>query len=505
MPPLAAFAGGFLTTLTAGAVAFGAPTAAFAAGVAVATAVGSTLVTGALVLGANILSRALASESQGVNSPEVRGSIRQATPTRRIPYGYVRTGGAVFFLDDTKPPYIYVGLLLSARRVSGVIGYKIGDKAATFNPYSFETLTADFITATGPMIHLSFRDGDPNQLIDPLLAQDFPHIAPTFRQRGHATVFFRAKYGVDIDEFERLWGQVQIPNVLVDLAGAPIHDPRNPVSDPDDETTWTFGRTAALVQADYLRQNYGGRVPTSKMRWDEIADAANYDDQPVEKKDGTVEKRYTIDGVVNLDQPPLGVMQSMLGANRGFVCSHQGRLWVTSSKPQDAVLTITDKDLRGGFEYRQTSPKTDLINKVRTRFVPAEREYQTADGPILVRSDLETLDGETLEATLGLPFTQSSSAAQRLATIALEETRLQKGLTCNLPVKRCLGLRPGQKINVESTLYPFMSGSYLSAAVGIADGLNLMPVTLIEYNATLPYEWAAADEQDFKLAALEVS
>lgn len=507
MPPVIAGAGGFLTALTGGVVAFGAPTAAFAAGVALAGTVGSTLVTGALVLGANLLARSLSKETTdaGINAPEVRGSIRQATPIRRIPYGYVRTGGAVFFLDDTKPPYIYVGLLLSARRISGVRGYMVGDKPASFDPYTYAVRTEDFISSGNVRLWLSFRDGDPDQLIDPILATDFPNLDPTFRQRGHATVVFKASYGVDIDEFERLWGQVQVPNILVDVNGVPIHDPRDPSSDPDDETTWAFSNNAALVQADYLRQPYGGRVPSSKMRWDEIADAANYDDQPVEKKDGTFERRYTIDGLVTLDQTPSTVLQSMLGANRGFVCSHQGRVWVTSSKPQDSVLTIGDKDLRGGFEFRQSSPKNDLINKVRTRFVAEDREYNTADGPILIRDDLITLDGEELEATLGLPFTLSASRAQRLADLALEETRLQKGITCNLPVKRCLGLRPGQKVTVESTLYPFMNGSYLTRAVGIADSLNLMPVTLGEYNANLPYEWTTADEQDFKLAALEVS
>lgn len=513
MPPVIAAAGGFLTAITGGAIAFGAPTAAFAFGVSAAafatSGIGSLLITGALVAGSRLISRGQSTgDAYGVNAPEVRGSIRQAVPPQRVIYGYARVGGAMFFHDDLTPPYLMWGLLLSSRRVSGIDAYHVGDNLVMFNPAG-EVQTEPYIILSTAEVRLwsSFRDGDPDQAEDALIALHRPDIFSEFRQRATATAVFRAKYGADIDDFQAMWGQgVSIPNILMDVRGCGVHDPRVPTSDPDDETTWPFSNTASLIQADFLRQPYGGRLAQTKIRWDEVADAANYDDELVATASGALQKRYTIDGVINLDQNPSAIIESMLTANRGFVASNQGRVWVTSSRPRDPVLTISDDMMRGGVVYQETKRRDSLLNKVRVRFVAPDREYSTADGPIHEDTDYLADDGQTFEATLALPFTLGHERAQRISVIQLRESRAQKGITTALPVnKRTLGLRPGHVVTVESALVARMSGLYQVEAIGFSDDFGQRPVTLAEYDGTRANEYdAASDEYPFVLEDIEV-
>lgn len=500
MPPVIAAAGGFITAITGGAIAFGAPTAAFALGVAAASS--SLFTTAALSAAAYALSRSLTdkggSARRGINDPGIKGSVRQATPSQRVIYGFAKVGGAAFFIDDSVPPYLYLGLLISRRPITKILRTDIGENQATFDG-SGNVLNEPYRSGSTVYLRRSVRLGSDTQAADPLLLAEFPSLGSDFRQLGNATIAYEFNYGGSRENFETLWGQVSIPNPLVTVQGAPVYDPRDGSQDVDDPSTWQFSNNASLVQADFLRQPYGGRIPTDQMRWDEIADSANYDDELVGLKDGGFQKRYTIDGVITLDQDPSEIMLAMLAANRGFVTSDRGRIYVSSSKPRDPVMTITDKMLRGGFQFRGANAKENLVNIVRTRFTSSEREYSLADGPVLKRADLITLDQEELDAGLSLSFTGTHQMAQRLANEFLEVSRKGRYLTCTLD-RRALGLKAGHIVRIDSTLYPQMNGTYEVQSTGFADNYSRIPVTMTEYDKSIPGSWdPATDEADFEL------
>lgn len=471
------------------------------------TTAGALLLAGGAFAVSSMLMNARAPSGQRINSPEVRGSVRQPVPSQRVIYGSARVGGAVFFLDDSNPPYLYLGLLLSSRRISAMKQVFVGQ-----NPVEF---LADTTVITPPYenrLWVSFRDGDPDQLIDPIIAADFPDIPSTFRQRGHATVVFKMHYGADYDEYLKLWGNVQIPVFMCDVEGCPVYDPRDPTqimySDPDDQVdvaaamaTWKYSNNASLVQADYLMAPYGGRQHPSVMRWDEIAKSASYDDQMVELKDGGWQKRYTIDGVITKDQERETVMQSMLTANRGFVAQSRGRAWVTSSKPEPIVLTVHDGMMVGGFEFRDAMPKKDTLNHIRTRFVAPDREYTTADGPIRIDATAETADGEILEGTIQLPFTLTHQRAQRIAKASMQESRMGRTVTCGLRISEAMGIEAGQAVRVWSDLYPMINGIYRVNTAGFSDDTSVITVSLIEYDPTIDAQWnAQTDELPFVIS-----
>ena len=279
-----------------------------------------------------------------------------------------------------------------------------------------------------------------------------------------------------------------------------------PASDADNEASWPFSNNASLVTADWLRQPYGGRYETSKIRWDEVADAANFDDELVGLKGGGFQKRHTIDGVITLSGNPSDIAEQFLTANRGFIASDQGRMWVTSSKPTPAITTITDDDLRGGFVFQRYKRKDGMLNTVRTRFVAPDREYEMADGPVYTDAALVAEDGEELVETLSLPFTPTHQRAQRLAKMTLDMSRLQRALTTALTFRRGIGLRPGMTMNIQSARFPLMNGHYRVESIGWTEDYNQRPLTLIEYDPAIVGNWIPeTHEKDFVLSDVDGS
>jgi hypothetical protein len=502
-----------------------------AIGFEVAAAVGYVAL-GAAVIGANYALAAINKPKPSdptasgigsaitINSPQARGNVQQSAPIQRWIYGSVRAGGAVSFIDDSMPPYLYLQTLLSARQISGIRGLHISVNDIKLSSFAFDQvlqpLAVDgqvYIKDGVSRLSMAFGAGRDDQAICPLLKTDFPNLDDSFRQRGTARATFRFKFGDDVDDFQRMWGQgVSIPSPLLDIDGMPVYDPRDPAQryptdwrDAEDVAeamaTWKFrrngrdvGRTAALVQADWLGHPDGVNHPAGRIRWDEIARAADFDE----------ERGHTIDGEVTLDQNPRTVMEAMLTANRGFVVQGRGYGWVMSSQPREPVITIDDDLLLGGFEFQADRFKSELANTVRSRFSSADREYQDVDGPVVARDDLIDADGEVFTKTVRMPFTSDSDQVQILANQYLDEARLKRSLVCNIKLRAIAdGVREGEVVRVFSRNFPQINADYSIEKIGFLDDLSGLSLGLREYDASISTRPYAL--KPFTLPTLDVS
>lgn len=483
---------------------------------------------GALV-GLSYASQALQNRGNGpvqnapLNDNSIKYNERQAIPRKRIIYGTAQVGGALFF-EATKAPYLYHGFLICAEQVTAFRRMWVGSNEVNFGSLTPDTILTPISVDGQPNypsnLKVSFRLGLPSQTLDGLLAQDFTNLDASFRQQGIATVVVRYNYGANYDAFTKLWGQVQKPNPLWLVDGIAIPDPRkaghilnwNP-DDPDSvaeaRASWEWSNNATLVRAHYLTQKYGGKIKPSNILWDKVAESANFDDDLIYCKDGTYQRRYTIDGVVNMNQPNSNIISGFVAANRGFVLQEGGKSWPSAAFPRTPIATITDKDLTGAISIRAAKPKKDLINRVKTRMVAPDQEFQQVDGPILSREDLQTADGEILDGTCDLPFTVDDRRAQRLAKAFLESSRLGKQITARLDVSflaRCNDSLIGSTVNFDSKLFAQGNGVYFVNEWGFSDGFAAIDVALVEYDPSIENAWSAAtDEQDFEFADLDLS
>lgn len=514
-----------------------------AIGFEVAATVGSIITTGVLVgasFAMNMLAKSQADQggvgnygASAVNSPEVRGTIRMAAAPQRIIYGRMLVGGVWSFYDDATPPYQYVQLMLCRGRISGVRSVMINRNRIYFSGgIPFNTIL-DPIEIEGQdylnNLKVSFRQGIPDQAIDPILSADFPvhgttpneivfdedgnvtNLPASFRQRNIATATFKASFGDTREIFEARWGQVAFINPMVEVDGRPVYDPRDPTQDIDDEETWKFiydgkevGRNPSLQQCDWIRQPFGGRLRNDQIRIDELIEAANFDDETVVDKDGNLRPRHQSDGVIVLNENPKHVTEAMLTASRAWLVQSRGRVGWVPSIARDPITTLTEKDILGGFDFKYGPEKADTYNRIRTRFPAEPKDFAEDDGPILDRDDLRTAedDGELLETTVRTPFTTDPRAIQWLAAQYLEESRLDKGLEVpTIAIRpRFLKLKVGDVVRVQHARYPEIDGIYQIMKDGYAADFTTLTWTLREYNKEIGSKDRSADEQDFEVA-----
>lgn len=499
---------------------------------AVAGAIGGALIGVAFSVAANYAIGALAKQNQGanqvdsgsaVNTPESRYSTRQASPSKRIIYGEAQVGFALFF-EQVKPPYLYHGGLICDEQINAFKRMWIGTQEVTLPGFTPNTILTPIAAPGAPnyqnRLLVSLGLGSSTQAIDPILAAAFASLDTNFRQRGIARAVMRYHFGTDQADFTATWGQVPRPNALFLVEGIAVPDPRNPAHildwDPTDDdevaaarASWSYSSTAALCQAHYLTQRYGGRYRPSRVDWDKVRFAADYDDSLIGCADGTLIKRHAIHGVITLNQRPVDVLQSMLTANRGFVLGSRGRVWVSSSAPQDPIATISDKHLVGGLQYQAGKPKRSLCNRIRSQFVAPDREYQTVEGPLLSRTDLQAIDGEILEKTNAYPFTNDHRVVQRLQDADLESERLEGSLTTRVVLEWLASCKEdpiGKAVTFDSTLFSKANGTYLVRHLSFAPDYSSIELALVRYDKTIETSWnAATDEQPFLLANLNVS
>lgn len=489
---------------------------------------GTLLVGGAVAL--NYAAQALQNRGQGsaaitapLNDNSIKYNERQAIPRKRIIYGTAQVGGALFF-EQAKAPYLYHGFLICAEQVTAFRRMWVGSNELFFSDIQPNSILTPIAVDGTPdyrnNLKVSFRVGLPSQTLDGLLHQDFTNLDASFRQQGIATVVVRYNYGANYDAFTKLWGQVQKPNPLWLVDGIAIPDPRKAGHilnwDPDDpdsvaeaRASWEFSNNASLVEAHFLTQRYGGRYRPSSVDWDKVADSANFDDDLIYCNDGTYQRRYTIDGVVNLSQQQADMVSGFIAANRGYILNSAGKVWPSSARPRKPLATIHDGILTGPVSIRASKPKRDLLNRLKIRYVDPNQDYQQVDGPVIDRPDLQALDGEILEGTLDLPCTLDIRRAERLGKAYLEAGRLGKLITARVDVRFLANLDDeliGSCVTWDSKLFSQGNGQYLVSEWGFADRFSSIDVSLLEYNPTIETDWIASrDEIASSVVDLNVS
>lgn len=131
-------------------------------------------------------------------------------------------------------------------------------------------------------------------------------------------------------------------------------------------------------------------------------------------------RRYTLDGVVTLDQPPIEVLERMATAMAGRIVYAQGRWRFFPGAWSPPVLTLTEDDLRGALQLRPRSSLAEAFNGVRARYVEPAALYEESEMPGLTTEPDPSLQ---VWREVELPFTLRENRAQRIASIVLRRQR----------------------------------------------------------------------------------
>lgn len=145
--------------------------------------------------------------------------------------------------------------------------------------------------------------------------------------------------------------------------------------------------------------------------------------------------RYTVNGVVTMDEAPTDVLQKMMSSCGATVTYTQGEFRIKVAAFTAAAVTLNEDDLRGDLTIRTRTERKDLFNTVRGAFVDPFNNYQPTDFPQITAAALKTEDGgEEITRDIELPFESDITRCQRLAKIILLRGRTG-GRAVDFPAK----------------------------------------------------------------------
>ena len=412
-----------------------------------------------------------------------------------IIYGQQRVGGVVFYrsiTDDQK--YLHTLLALAGHECEEIGTIYADNVALTLDGNGFVTNDAFQIKdADGNVINSALRInkhlGSSSQAADADLVAEDSAWTSAHQAKGVAYIYIRAEFDTSI--FPQ-----GLPIFSAIVKGKKVFDPRS------SATAWSAN--AALCLRDYLVSDYGLGVDTSINEVNDtiFSAAANVCDENVTLSGGGTEKRYTVNGSFVTSLPPDDVITDLVASMAGTIFWSQGQWGVKAGEFTSSVLALTEDDLRSNLQVNTRNSRRDNFNAVSGMFAGPETDYQPSDFPPITSSVFETVDGgERVIQDIPLPFTNTSSMAQRIAKIALYKNREQLTLSGTFSL-RALQLQIGDIISLTNTRLGFSSKTFEVAdwRLGISQDKALeVTMTLREISSAV-YDWNA-EETAFDLNA----
>lgn len=362
--------------------------------------------------------------------------VTQRSPLapRQIVYGTTRVGGIILHLEtsgtDNSKLHCVVGI--AGHQINSLLSVRFNDlnlstSSSTVDGETVYTCTDGDYTNTeneesfadGRLIRFTFHDGS-QTAVDGLADAALASITTDHKFQGIAYIYLEM-----IFDPEKFGGG--IPEISFNVKGKDLYDPRTAAIG----TTDAQRSNPALIIRDYLTDTVYGLKATS----DEINDttnaggfaaAANICDQTI-----TSETRYKADGFADFATNGGTIIEGVLSAMAGKMTYVNGQFNVFAGTTQTPSLTITDDDLLETISISTQPSSGDLYNQVKAVYVDATNDFTSADSPVI--SDAAFLAQDTPNGAasanftkmleLQLPFTTSTTMAQRIAKIALNYQR----------------------------------------------------------------------------------
>ena len=280
--------------------------------------------------------------------------------------------------------------------------------------------TQSFSDASNLTVRIKKHLGSDTQQADADLVNEVPQWTTSHMLSGIAYLYVRLKY--DADAFPS-----GIPNISAEIKGKKILDIRT--------GSTAFSSNPALILYDFLSDSrYGLSVPTSQIDSTSFSTMANTADEDIALAAGGTENRYEAHGIVYSNISPMESIDEILGSMLGILSYSNGQFILAGGKYVAPSLTLTEDDFIGASIIQTKTSRRNLFNTAKGIFTSPESNWQPSDYPMVTSSTFVAEDaGETIFGNIDLPFTTSSTMAQRIAKVALFKNRQQ--MILQVPMK----------------------------------------------------------------------
>jgi hypothetical protein len=419
--------------------------------------------------------------------------VRSPISARQIIYGETRVSGTMVYISTTgtKNEYLHLVIALAGHEVEEIGDVYFNDELA---------LTGAGSAASGRFAgyaEIYKKLGSDTQTVETNLQTATSGLTngqwtSNHRLRGIAYLYVQLTWN------EEIWVG-GIPNVSAMVKGKKVYDPRT--------ATTVYSANAALCLRDYLTDTrLGMAMDGTEMDDTAFTAAANICDEQVQilpSSPTTYENRYEANGVLFTSASPDENIGKLLSAMGGLIAYSGGKIVPHAGGYRIPTVTLSEGDFAGAVQIQTKTSARDRVNAVKGVFVSAKSEWQPTDFPPLVSSTYYTEDGNIrYYRDVVLPFTTSSSCAQRLARIELRRARQELTMTARFKLD-AMQLRAGDTVMITNAKFGWSSKVFEVMDWHFAsDGEppQLVVEMTLRETASAVYDWDVSDEIEMATA-----
>jgi hypothetical protein len=413
--------------------------------------------------------------------------VRSPIASRQIIYGRSKVSGVVVYLSTTgtKNEYLHIVVAMAGHEVEEIGDVYFGEDLALNGSGSLAN-QGRFVGKAQIYKQL----GGSAQVAQPQLVAATAGLTDgkwtnAHRLRGIAYVYVQLTW--DAEVFAN-----GIPNISAIVKGKKVYDPRT--------TTTVWSANPALCLRDYLTSDLGMAMTSAEIDDTAVTAAANICDEQVQVlplSPTAYENRYECNGVLSTSETPDSNIGKLLSAMGGLVAYSGGKVVMYAAGYRIPTVTLDEKHFAGGMSVQTRTSARDRVNGVKGVYVSEKNDWQVSDFPSIAPSAYYTADNSVRYwRDVVLPFTTSSSCAQRLSVIELRRAREEITFSARFRLE-AMQLRAGDTVMITNAKLGWTAKVFeVMEWHFITDGNPpqlAVEMTLRETDSAV-YDWTVSDE-----------
>ena len=413
-------------------------------------------------------------------------ATRNPISARSTVYGKCRVSGTIVYLSTTGATneYLHIVVTLAGHEIEAIDEVYFNDELVPL----VSNVPQGFYNGVA---RVNKHLGESYQTVDVDLKSDTTALTDgkwtdDHRLRGIAYLYVRLTW--DAEKFPS-----GIPNISAVIRGKKVLDPRT--------GNTAYSANAALCLRDYLTDAALGMGMTSA----EVDDtafgvAATICEEQVQilpTSPVAYENRYEANGVIVTSASPDENIGKLLSAMGGLIAYTGGRIVPYASGYRIPTVTLDEKNFVGPINVVTRTSARDRVNSVKGVYVSETNNWQVTDFPTISSATYVTQDNNTVFfRDVVLPFTTSSSCAQRLAVLELRRAREEITFSARFRLE-AMQVRAGDTVMITNAKLGWSSKVFEVIEWNFAsDGTPpqiYIDMTLRETASTV-YSWTVADQ-----------
>jgi len=355
--------------------------------------------------------------------------------------------------------------------------------AGTTQESSYAIIASQTFTDTSDLtVRIKQHLGTDTQQADADLVSEVSQWTTSHMLSGIAYLYVKLKY--DADVFPQ-----GIPNISAEIKGKKVLDFRT--------GSTAFSKNPALILHDYLSDTrFGLSVPLTQIDTTSFTTVANICDEDISLSGGGTENRYEANGIIYSNVEPMTAIDEITGSMLGILSYSNGKFILAGGKFVSPSITLDEDDFRGGITIQTKQSRRNLFNTVKGIFTSPESNWQPSDYPMVTSSTFVSEDnGETIFGNIDLPFTISSTMAQRIAKVVLFKNRQQ--MVIQAPCKlSAFKLQVGDTVSINNSRLGFSSKIFQVADwTFVSDETDVGIDLILQETSSSVFDWNAEESE----------